>query len=682
MANTLLLVDDEENILRALVRLLRNEGYEILTASSGPQALELLAGNPVQVILSDQRMPGMTGSEMLSRVKEIYPETVRMVLSGYTDLAAVTDAINRGHIYKFLTKPWDDDLLRTNVREAFERHELWSRGAQFTKIYENTGEGILITDADNRIQAVNPAFTSITGYTQEDVIGKLPSLLKSNRHPDAFYRAMWISINESGKWAGEIWNRRKNGEIYPEWLNITAIHDPSGKVRQYVGLFTDITEHKEVEEKLRYQAYHDALTGLPNRLLYAEHLELALPQAARRNAMCGILMLDLDRFKFVNDTYGHEFGDKLLITVAERLRECVRKEDTLTRMGGDEFTLLLPLVDDITNIANVAEKILASFTKPIAIDGQELFVTPSIGISLFPNDGTDPETLLKNADAAMYRAKEGGRNTYRFFTADMNAEAQRRMALENDLRRAAERGELAMYYQPKFAATGEQLVGAEALIRWKHPERGFVSPSEFIPLAEENGLILPIGEWLLNEVCRQIRQWRDVGLTPPPIAVNLSARQFQRQNLPELIGRALADAGLAADAIELELTESAIMSNAESNIEMLVMLKRMGLKIAIDDFGTGYSSLSYLKRFPVDTLKIDTSFVRDIATDNNSAELVRGVIGMAHGLRLNVVAEGVETREQLDYLSRNDCDVIQGFYFSKPLPADDFASMMRTDQRA
>ena len=681
MDATLLLVDDEENILRALGRLLRGEGYRILTASGGEQALQMLAGNEVQVILSDQRMPGMSGSEMLYHAKELYPDTVRMVLSGYADLSSVTDAINRGNIYKFLIKPWDDELLRANIREAFERYELGRTGAQFTKIYENTVEGILITDGTSRIQAVNPAFTAITGYTADEALGKTPAMLRSGKHDTEFYRRMWLCLLDEGKWTGEIWNRRKDGSIFPEWLNITAIHDGQGHLKQYVGLFTDITEHKQAEEKLRYQAYHDPLTDLPNRLMYTEHLDMALPQAQRREQLCGVMMLDLDHFKNINDTFGHDFGDKLLINVAQRLRECIRKEDTLARMGGDEFTFLLSLVDDVKDIARVAEKILASFAQPTTIDGKDLFVTPSIGISLFPNDGKDAETLLKNADAAMYRAKEGGRNAYQFYTADMNAQAQERMSLENDLRRALENGELEMYYQPKVSAKDGRIVAAESLIRWHHPTRGFVSPAEFIPLAEENGLILPIGEWLLNEVCRQIRRWRDAGLTVPCIAVNLSGRQFQRQNLPDMLAQAIADAGIEAEDLELELTEGTIMSNAETNIEMLVLLKRMGMSLAIDDFGTGYSSLSYLKRFPVDVLKIDYSFVRDIVTDNNSAELVRGVIGMAHGLKLEVVAEGVETSEQLAFLRLHQCDLIQGFLFSKAVPADDFAALVREGRR-
>ena len=681
MDGTLLLVDDEENILRSLVRQLRGEGYRILTATGGAEALQILAANEVHVILSDQRMPAMSGSEMLSHAKELYPDTVRMVLSGYSDLASVTDAINRGNIYRFLFKPWDDDLLRENIREAFDRYELGRKGAQFTKIYENTVEGILITDGESRIQAVNPAFTAITGYDVSEVLGKTPAVLSSGKQDAEFYRDMWRHLLEDGKWTGEIWNRRKNGEIYPEWLNITAIHDRQGHLQQYVCLFTDISEHKQAEEKLRYQAYHDPLTDLPNRLMYTEHLDMALPQAQRREQMCGVMMLDLDHFKNVNDTFGHECGDKLLILVAQRLRECIRKEDTLARMGGDEFTFLLSLVDDIKDVARVAEKILASFAHPVTIDGKDLFITPSIGISLFPSDGKDAETLLKNADAAMYRAKEGGRNAYQFYTADMNAQAQERMSLENDLRRALENGELEMYYQPKVAAKDGRIVAAEALIRWHHPTRGFVSPGEFIPLAEEDGLILPIGEWLLNEVCRQIRRWRDAGLTVPCIAVNLSGRQFQRQNLPDLLAQAIADAGIEPGDLELELTEGTIMSNAESNIEMLVLLKRMGMSLAIDDFGTGYSSLSYLKRFPVDVLKIDYSFVRDIVTDGNSAELVRSVIGMAHGLKLEVVAEGVETPEQLAFLRQHGCDLIQGFLFSKAVPADAFATLVREDRR-
>ena len=672
----ILIVDDEDFILSALRRVLRGRGYRVLTANGGAAGLEVLSQNEVQVVLSDQRMPNMSGSEFLAKVNERYPNTVRMVLSGYADFAAVTDAINQGHIYKFLVKPWDEELLLAHIDDAFARFQMGERGAQFTKIYENTLEGIIITDGEGRIQAVNPAFTQITGYAQEEVAGRTPSLLGSGRHDAEFFRDMWASLAAHGHWVGELWNRRKDGEEFPELLNISAIRDQQGKVKQYVGLFSDISKQKKSEEVLRHQAYHDPLTDLPNRLLYMEHLDLALNQARRRELMTAVIMLDLDNFKNINDTYGHEFGDKLLMQVSRMLSDTVRKEDTLARMGGDEFTVLLPLIDEAMDARQVGEKILKLFSKPLAIDQTELFVTPSMGIALFPADGKDADTLLKHADAAMYRAKEGGRNNYQFFTPDMNIMAQRRLMIENDLRRAMEAGQLEVYYQPKFDAQEDRVVGAEALTRWKHPEHGWISPGEFIPVAEDGGLILPLGEWLMDQVSRDIHRWRDAGLNPPTIAINISGRQFQHQSLDKLLADVLCRYDLTAAALELEITESTIMANAEKNIEALVMLKRMGFSIAIDDFGTGYSSLSYLRRFPVDVLKVDYSFVRDIATDDDCAELIRGVINMAHGLRLKTVAEGVEHPEQLERLRDFGCDVIQGFLKGRPMPATDFAAVI------
>lgn len=420
MKKTLLLVDDEDSILSSLIRLLRDEDYRILTAASGEKALEILAINDVHVILSDHRMPHMLGPEFLSCARELYPDTVRLILSGNTDFASLTDAINHGNIYKFLLKPWDDDLIRTIIREAFNRYELERRGTQFAKLYENTVEGILVVDAENLIQAVNPAFTAITGFTPEEVIGKNMTILYADKYDGEFFQQMWNSLRQDGKWAGEIWSRHKNGVIHPEWLNITAIHDSQGKLKQHVTLFTNITSHKQTEERLRYQAYHDSLTGLPNRQMYMENLDLALAQAGRRSLKCGVIMLDIDRFKYINDTFGHDFGDKLLIEVAHRLRKGTRKEDILARMGGDEFTFLLPLIKDTCDVSRVAKKILAEFVTPVLIDGKEMFVTPSIGISLFPNDGMDAAALLKKADIAMYQVKQHGRNAFRFYTTDTN----------------------------------------------------------------------------------------------------------------------------------------------------------------------------------------------------------------------------------------------------------------------
>jgi len=420
MRRTLLIVDDEPHILNTLIRLFRNRGFYLLTASSGEEALRLLASNEVEVILTDQRMPNMTGSELLSEAKVLYPGTVRMVLSGYSDVEAITDAINRGNIYKFLLKPWDNDLLLANVQEAFDRFDLTQKGEQFSKIYENTVEGIIITDQNTSIQAVNPAFSNITGYQSSEVIGKKTSLLKSGKHDENFYRLIWERLNEDGKWTGEIWSKRKNGEIYPEWLNITAIRDGHGKVTQYVGLFSDVSEHKRSEERLHYLAYHDALTDLPNRLMFSEHLELAVSQTERNHKKAVVLLIDLDRFKNVNDSFGLELGDKLLIAVAERLKARLHKGDTIARMGGDEYTVLLPLIDDMNDVNLFVEQVMADLRKPFSINEHELFIGASIGISVAPQDGVTPDDILKKADSALYKAKEMGRNTFVFFAPSMN----------------------------------------------------------------------------------------------------------------------------------------------------------------------------------------------------------------------------------------------------------------------
>lgn len=677
MNRTLLMVDDEEGILHALIRLFRREGYNLLTAKSGEEALRLLANNEVQVILSDQRMPQMSGVELLSKVKELYPDSVRMVLSGYADITAITEAVNKGSIYKFLFKPWDDDLLCANVREAFDRFDLTQKGAQFTKIYENTVEGIIIADHGTAIRAVNPAFSAITGYAPEEVIGKTPALLKSGNHDREFYQEMWSALEQDGKWTGEIWNKRKGGEIYPEWLNITVIRDSQGNVSQYVALFSDITEHKRNEERLRHQAYHDGLTGLPNRLMLGENLELAISQAERTVQQVAILLMDLDHFKFVNDTLGHDYGDKLLLAVAERLKSALRKGDTLARMGGDEFTLLLPLVKDTDEIAAVIEKVVNCLVLPFRIGANERVVTVSIGISSYPQDGTTPEELLKNADSALYQAKEAGRNTYVFFTAAMTARAKERIVIENELRHALVSGEIEVFYQPKMRIKDQSITGMEALVRWNHPTRGLVEPKDFIAIAEETGQIIVLGKLVLEQACRQTAEWHRQGWHKLRVSVNLSAYQFRDDDLFDAITRILEQTRIDPRCLEIEMTESVVMRDAEASIELLLMLKRLGINLAIDDFGTGYSSLSYLRRLPFDTLKVDQSFVRDVTTDHHSAELIRTIIGMAHGFKLEVVAEGVETEEQLEFLRKHHCDVIQGYLVAQPLSARKFEALLK-----
>lgn len=682
MQRTVLLVDDEPNVINALKRLLHPEGYQILTANSGAEGLQKLAQYKVNVIISDQRMPHMTGVEFLGQVSETWPDTVRIVLSGYADFSAVTGAINEGAIYKFFTKPWDDVQMLANVYEAFRHAELNEKNEQLTRIFESTLEGIVIVDANNTIQSVNPAFTLITGYSAVEALGHTTSILKSDHHHADFFADMWKKLVQHGHWDGEVWNQHKNGKVYPIWLVLTAIMDKERKPSQYVGLFNDITEQKKNEERIRHQAYHDALTGLPNRLLFNDRLQVALAQARRLNERLVIMFIDLDRFKNINDSLGHSVGDQLLQGLAKRLQNCTRDEDTVARMGGDEFTVLLPRIKQLDDAKHVAQKILKDLCQPLRIEGHELVVTASIGISQYPDDGEQLDTLMKNADSAMYRAKEQGKNKYQFYSADINAGAMEYLTMETQLRHALERGEFCLHYQPQVDINCGKLIGFEALIRWQHPELGLVSPGKFIMILEETGLIDPVGEWILNQSCRQNVFWREAGLASVRVAVNVSGHQFREAEFDQLVVQALSNSGLSADGLEIEITEGVLMDDAARSSKILQQLRSMGVAIAIDDFGTGYSSLSYLKRLNVDTLKIDRSFVSDILTDPDAAVIAEAIIALGHGLKLNVVAEGVETKEQYNFLNNLDCDQAQGYYFCKPLPANEFMTFVLAHESA
>lgn len=563
------------------------------------------------------------------------------------------------------------DGIATDITERVHADKQQRLAAQ---VFENAAEAIMITDGDNNIVSVNAAFTRITGYEASDVIGKNPRLLRSERHDAAFYQELWDTLNATGHWQGEIWDKRKNGEEYPKWLAITVVLGERDVVANYIAIFADITERKEAEGKIQYLAHFDSLTGLPNRALLQDRLKQALAAASRHKKQLSLLFLDLDHFKNINDSLGHDVGDLLLQAVAERLQGCVREGDTVSRLGGDEFVVVLLDIQKSDNAAYVAQKIVDELAAPFSLGEHVLYVTSSIGISLFPEDGRNSDMLIRNADSAMYSAKTGGRNDYRFFTQDMNEQALARLALEIDLRQALALGEFRLHYQPQISSETGKVIGMEALIRWQHPVRGMVSPASFIPLAEELGLIVSIGDWVLREACRQNRAWQVQGLPPVPIAVNLSALQFLQQNLPDKIQAILEETGLEPRYLELELTESTFMQDAEQTITMLQTLKAMGLQLAIDDFGTGYSSLSYLKRFPIDKLKIDQSFVRHLASDPDDAAIARTIISMGHSLRLEVIAEGVETAEQLVFLETEGCDQIQGYYFSKPLAADEFSA--------
>ncbi len=545
------------------------------------------------------------------------------------------------------------------------------------RVFEHAGEAIMVTDADNHIVKVNPAFTAITGYAAEEVLGETPSRFKSGRHDEAFYQAMWRSLAETDAWEGEIWDRRRDGVLYPKWLTISAMRDQQGNLRHYVALFTDISERKSSEERIRHLAEHDNLTGLPNRSLLQDRLRQAMSRAEREHTRLALLFVDLDRFKLVNDSLGHAVGDALLVETAHRLQGTVRASDTVSRQGGDEFLVLLADIEQNEDAGRVAQKMLEALSEPCHLAGHELRITPSIGISLYPDDSTDMEKLIKSADIAMYQAKEGGRSSYQFYTGDMNERAAARLSVELGLRRALERGELLLHYQPQVELASGRIIGLEALLRWQHPEQGMIPPGQFIPIAEDNGLIVPIGEGVLHEVCRQSLAWQAAGLPALPIAVNLSAVQFRKPGLESLLRDILTATGLAPHLLELELTESIVMNQAEETVAILGRLHDLGVRLSIDDFGTGYSSLSYLKRFPIQKLKVDQSFVRDLTGDANDAAIVRGIIGLAHSLGLGVIAEGVETREQLAFLREFGCEEAQGYYFSHPLPPGDIETILR-----
>lgn len=544
-----------------------------------------------------------------------------------------------------------------------------------SQVFDQTIEGIVVTDREGIIHQINPAAARITGYELKDVLGKTPRLFKSDRHSREFYEAMWRSLLNRGFWQGEIWNRRKNGEIYPEWLSITAVKDAMGTITEFIAVFHDMTEIKQQEEMISYQAHHDALTGLPNRSLLLDRLKIALRHGRRSGQKVAVIFVDLDHFKHINDSLGHSIGDVLVQQAAERVRQCVRETDTIARHGGDEFVIVQEQLSDLRIAVNTAQRVVDAFQVPIKIQNHELFVTASIGISCFPEDGDGEELLLSNADLAMYRAKRQGRNGYCLFTKALNEEVNRRFFLENRLRHALENDEFVVYYQPKFALKEKKIIGFEALVRWRPDSGTLVAPYEFIPLAEETGLIIPIGQFVLESACRQAKIWQDEGLSLS-VAVNLSTVQFQQQDFLASIEAALSASGLQPHCLELEITESLMMENEALVIGYLSQLKKMGIRLAVDDFGTGYSSLAYLKKLPIDTLKIDRTFVKDLPEDQEDAAITSTIISMAEHLGLSVIAEGVENLAQCRFLEERGCRQIQGYLVSPPRPVSELKELL------
>lgn len=590
MGRTLLLVDDEESIGAALARLLRPYGYRILRAKSGMEGLALLARNEAGVVISDQRMPEMSGVEFLTQVKELYPNTVRIVLSGYADLDSVTEAINRGAIYKFLTKPWDNETLCANILEAFRHYELKREKEQLM------GE----------IQAAN------------DLLA----------------------------------------QVNLEWADAVVQRD----------------------EQIKHISHYNPLTDLPNRRLFLERLDQELAHAQRDDRLAAVMFINLDRFQQINSSFGHHAGDLLLQAVAGRLREHVRAGDTVAHLGGDEFGFILTDMKGAQGTADVAQEFIDTVARePVSVDGREIFVTACIGISLYPFDGIEANTLVKNASVALHHAKAAGGNSFRYYATQMNAAAWQRLTMETELHRALEREEFVLHYQPKVDLASGKIIGMEALLRWQSAERGLVAPGEFVPLLEETGLILPVGAWVLDTACQQAQAWQQAGLGAARIAVNLSAPQFRQPDFAATVRNILEKSGLIhnAGALELELTESLLIKDLDGTAALLEELHEMGVRLSIDDFGTGYSCMSYLKHLPIDNLKIDQSFVCNLPANCKDAAIVSAIITLGHGLGLNVIAEGVETVEQLICLQTMKCNEAQGYLFSRPVPAEEMTLLLQ-----
>ena len=563
-----------------------------------------------------------------------------------------------------------------SFRDISERKHSEERLRQAAKVFESTVEGVLVADAELRISAVNRAFCKITGYMEDEVLGKSPRMFKSGRHDQSFYRALWKSIEETGAWRGEIWDRRKSGEIYPAWMTINAVKDEHGTLTNYVSVFSDISDIKQFEERLKFLAQHDPLTQLPNRLLLSDRLERAIQRSKRDGSKLAVLFIDLDSFKKVNDGLGHPVGDLLLQAVAKRLTACLRSEDTVARLGGDEFLVVLGGFAGVDHISAIAGKILQALAAPFTIEDEALFIGASIGISVYPHDGEDSVSLLKNADAAMYQAKEDGRNTFRFYSGKLTSVAREHLRLESSLRHAIEQKQFVLHFQPQVQVPTGQISGVEALVRWNHPDEGLILPSRFIPFAEKTGLIVRLGNWVLQSACEQLVLWLGSGLAPMTVAVNLSPRQLMHQDIVEVVRDVLIRTQVPPNLLELEITEGAVMERAETAVRSLAGLKSLGVRLSIDDFGTGYSSLSYLRRFPIDALKIDQSFMRDIPRDRSAMEIAATIIAMGHSLGMSVLAEGVETEQQLSFLRQQGCDLYQGYLHSRPAPAAELAAVL------
>lgn len=686
----ILIVDDHLPHVNLLSKILDRD-YDIKTTDNSLAALEIAASMPQpDLILLDVAMPAPDGFEVCRRLKRS-PETCAIpviFITAEDNEKEEAFGLSLGAA-DYIVKPFSIAITKARIaNQLLLQQEIRRRIAATEEleiaglVYNNVREGMILTDSDNKIVAVNPAFTRLTGYSRADVIGKNPGILNSGRQNPQFYQSMWQSLKTTGSWSGEIWNRRKNGSEYVELLSINTIYRDDGSTRLYVALFSDITLKKQADELIWRQTNFDPLTGLINRHMFRERLSQAIGKTHRNRQHMALIFLDIDHFKEVNDSFGHEVGDTLLQETALRLQSCVHASDTVARLGGDEFALILEELDNFDTIEDVAQAILDCLSQPFSLADETIYISASLGLTFYPNDAYDLDTLLKNADQAMYAAKNQGRNAYRYFTAGMQETAQNRMRLISDLRVALSNQQLAVYYQPIVELASGHIHKTEALVRWHHPERGLVSPGDFIPLAEETGLIHEIGNWVFHEASQQLALWQKHFGLALQISINKSPVQFSGTHVDHNDWfEHLRKLNLPNHSVVVEITESLLLDAGSTVTDRLLAFRDAGLQVAIDDFGTGYSALSYLKKFDIDYLKIDQSFTRGLSPKSEDLALCEAMVMMAHKLGLKVIAEGVETQAQHDLLLQIGCDYGQGYLYAKPMPSDDFSQILHQERQ-